>query len=189
MTSTTNNNDATDMEALYRCAIADASSLTQAETNLVFGWASPEEDERICRTKANGKTRAELIAIAATNPEQLTKVECQLVQRSKAFLADFRREEQNPNQPTPDLLGLLEVIDRGRDNLRAAINLRSIPLYKEAHKAVWDALDDRERLAIIAAKNRCVQILDEDRAEDDRIYELQKAQQAEHRASLGFSRD
>lgn len=69
MTSTTNNNDATHMEALYRRAIADASALTQAETNLVFGWASPEEEERICRTKANGKTRAQLIAIAATNPE------------------------------------------------------------------------------------------------------------------------
>ncbi|KAK0742052.1 hypothetical protein B0T21DRAFT_360575 [Apiosordaria backusii] len=187
MTSTTNNNDVTDMEALYRSAIADASSLTQAETNLIFGWASPEEDERICRTKANGKTRAELIAIAATNPEQLTKVESQLVQRSKGFLADLRREEQNPNQPPPDLPGLLELIDRAQDAARAAIS--SSPLYHKAHKAVWDALDDQERLAIIAAQNRLVQIMDEERAEDNRIYQLRKAQQAEQMASLGFSRD
>ncbi|KAK0670182.1 hypothetical protein QBC41DRAFT_390160 [Cercophora samala] len=184
MTSTTNNNDVTDMEALYRRAIADASSLTQAETNLIFGWASPEEDERICRIKANGKTRAELIAIAVTNPEQLTKVESELIRRSKGLLADFRREEQNPNQPPLDLPGLLELIDRAQDALGEAIN--SSPLYHEAHKAVWDALDDQEKLAIIAARNRLVQIRDEERGEDNRIYQLIRAKQAEEMASLGY---
>ncbi|KAL2125931.1 hypothetical protein VTI74DRAFT_2203 [Chaetomium olivicolor] len=183
MTSTTNNNDVTDMEALYRCAIADASSLTQAETNLIFDWLSPEDDERICRTKANGKTRAELITIAATNPEQLTSVESQLVQRSRYLLADLRREAQNPNQPPPDMM---ELLDRALNAIRAAYT--SSPLRDEAYKAVWNALDDQERLAIIAAKNRLLQIMDEERAEDNRKYSL-RMQQAEQEGSSGFSRD
>jgi hypothetical protein len=185
MTSTTNNNDVTDMEALYRRAVADASSLTQAETNLIFDWVSPEDDERICRTNANGKTRAELIAIAATNPEQLTRVESELVQRSASFLADLRREAQNPNQPPPDLM---EVIGRAQDAIRAAIIRSTTPLYKEAYEAVWNALDDQERLAIIAAQDRLVQIMDEERAEDDRKYP-RRIQQAEQEGSLGFPRD
>ncbi|KAK4150400.1 hypothetical protein C8A00DRAFT_36997 [Chaetomidium leptoderma] len=182
MTSTTNNNDATDMEALYRRAIADASSLTQAETNLIFDWVSPEEDEHICRTKANGKTRAELIAIAATNPEQLTRVESQLVQRSTVFLTDLRREAQNPNQPPPDMM---ELIDRAQHFVRSALTKRKIPLYDEAYKAVWNALDDQERLAIIAARDRLSQIMDEEWAEDNRKYP-RRMQQPEQ---VGFSRD
>lgn len=165
MTSTSSNNGATDMEALYRRAIADASSLTQAETNLIFDWVPPEEDEHLCRTKANGKTRAELIAIAATNPEQLTRVESQLVQRSKVFLFDLQRETQNPNQPPPDMM---EVLDRAQNVVRAILNLRSSALYDEAYQAVWDALDDQERLAIIAARNRFLQIQEEEYAEADR---------------------
>ncbi|KAK0736212.1 hypothetical protein B0T21DRAFT_366483 [Apiosordaria backusii] len=183
MISTTNNNDVTDMEALYRRAIADASSLTQAETNLIFDWLSPEDDERICRTKANGKTRAELIAIAATNPEQLTRVESQLVQRSRDLLTDLRREAQNPNQPPPDLV---ELLGRVENAVRAAY--RSSPLHHEAYQAVWNALDDQERLAIIAAQNRLLQIMDEEWAEDNRKYPL-RMQQAEQEGSLGFSRD
>jgi hypothetical protein len=185
MTSTTNNIDATDMEALYRRAIADASSLTQAETNLIFDWLSPEEDEHICRTKANGKTRAELIAIAATNPEQLTRVESELVQRSREFVTDLRREEQNPNQPPPDMM---EVIDRALIAVRAMISRRSsplYPLYEEAYEAVWNALDDQERLAIIAAQDRLVQIMNEDYAEADRK-NPRRTQPAEQE---GFSRD
>jgi hypothetical protein len=184
MTFTTNNNDVTDMEALYRRAIADASSLTQAETNLIFDWVSPEDDERICRTNANGKTRAELIAIAATNPEQLTRVESELVQRSRSFLADLRREAQNPNQPPPDLM---ELLGRAQDYVRAAIS-RSSPLHNEAYQAVWNALDDQERLAIIAAQNRLVQIMNEEWAEENRKYP-RRIQQAEQEGSLGFSRD
>jgi hypothetical protein len=183
MISTTNNNDVTDMEALYRRAIADASSLTQAETNLIFDWLSPEDDERICRIKANGKTRAELIAIAATNPEELTRVESELVLRSKSFLADLRREAQNPNQPRPDLM---ELLDRCQNAVEAA--LRSSPLYHEAYQAVWNALDDQERLAIIAAGNRLFQIMDEEWAEADRK-NPRRIQQAEQEGSLGFSRD
>ncbi|KAJ4290792.1 hypothetical protein N0V88_006542 [Collariella sp. IMI 366227] len=179
MTSITNNNDVTDMEALYRRAIADASSLTQAETNLVFDWLSPEDDEHLCRTKANGKTRAELIAIAATNREQLTKVESLLVMRSKSFLTDVRREAQSPNQPPPDMM---ELLDRVQNAVRAA--LESSPLYQEAYEAVWNALDDQERLAIIAAEHRFCQIIDEDWAEDNRKYP--RRQQAEQE---GFSRD
>ncbi|KAH6856680.1 hypothetical protein B0I37DRAFT_368075 [Chaetomium sp. MPI-CAGE-AT-0009] len=167
MTSTTNNDNVTDMQVLYRRAIADASSLTQAETNLIFGWCSPEEDERICRRKANGKTRAELIAIAATNPEQLTRVESELVQRSKVSLPYLRREEQNPNQPPPDMM---EVLDHAQNFIRAAIKSRSTPLYDEAYMAVWNALDDQERLAIMAAQDRLCQIMDEEWAEDKRKY-------------------
>ncbi|KAK4148404.1 hypothetical protein C8A00DRAFT_39035 [Chaetomidium leptoderma] len=180
MTPTTkNNNDVTDKEALYRRAIADASSLTQAEINLVFGWLSPEEDEHLCRTKANGKTRAELIAIAVTNPEQLTRVETQLVTRSKGFLTDLRREAQNPNQPPP---GPMELIDRAQDAIRAALG--STPLHREAYQAVWDALDDQERLAIIAADNRFTQIMDEEWAEADRKNPRRPQVMPE-----GFSRD
>ena len=184
MTSTTNNNDTTNMEALYRRAIADASSLTQAETNLIFDWLSPEDDERICRTKANGKTRAELIAIAATNPEQLTRIESQLVQRSRALLTDLRREAQNPNQPPPDLL---ELLGRVENAVREAHTPR--PLYNEAYQAVWNALDDQEKLAINAAQNRLLQIMDEEKAEDDRNYALRMQQAEQERAALGFSRD
>lgn len=183
MTSnTTNDNNLTDIKALYRRAIADASSLTQAEINLIFDWPSPEEDERICRMKANGKTRAELIAIAATNPEQLTRVESELVQRSKRFLADLRREEQNPNQPPPDMM---ELLDRSQDVLNALLRSRSTPLYREAYQAVWNALDDKEKLAIIAARNRLVQIMDEEWAEADRK-NPRRIQQAEQEV---FSRD
>ncbi|EAQ91660.1 predicted protein [Chaetomium globosum CBS 148.51] len=160
-----NNSDTTDMEALYRRAVADASSLTQGEINLIFGWVSPEEDEHICRTKANGKTRAELIAIAATNPEQLTRVESELVQRSVPFLIELRREAQNPNGSPPDMI---EVIDRGQQFIALAQAKRKIPLYKEALQAVWNSLDDQERLAIIAAGEQSSQIMDEEWAEADR---------------------
>ncbi|KAK4033692.1 hypothetical protein C8A01DRAFT_19400, partial [Parachaetomium inaequale] len=166
MTSTTNNNDATDMEALYRRAVADASSLTQAEINLIFDWVSPEEDKYICRTKANGKTRAELIAIAATNPEQLTSVECLLVLRSTAFLIELRREAQNPNQP-PDMM---ELIDGAQHFVRSVLTKRKIPLYSEAYQAIWNAFDDQERLAIIAVQDRLSQIRDEEWAEGNRKY-------------------
>lgn len=185
MTSTSSNNGATDMEALYRRAIADASSLTQAETNLIFDWVPPEEDEHLCRTKANGKTRAELIAIAATNPEQLTRVESELVQRSQVFLSELRRETQNPNQPPPDLM---EVLDRAQSFVREMLNFRSSPLYDlydEAYQAVWNALDDQERLAILAAQNRLAQIMDEEYAEADRK-NPRKTQQA---WPEGFSRE
>ncbi|KAH6635860.1 hypothetical protein F5144DRAFT_159383 [Chaetomium tenue] len=178
-----NNSDATDMEALYHRAVADASSLTQAEINLIFGWVSPEEDEHICRTKANGKTRAELIAIAATNPEQLTRVESALVQRSVPFLIELRREAQNSNGPPPDMI---EVIDRGQQFIALALAKRKIPLYKEAHQAVWNALDDQERLAIIAAGDRLSQIMDEEWAEEDRR-NPRRTQQPEQ--VPGFSRD
>ncbi|KAK4106014.1 hypothetical protein N658DRAFT_502552 [Parathielavia hyrcaniae] len=181
MTST--NNDVTDMEALYRRAIADASSLTQAETNLIFDWLSPEDDERICRTKANGKTRAELIAIAATNPEQLTKVECQLVGRMKSLLTDLRREAQNPNQPPPDMMELIGDVE---DAARAVI--RSSPLHQEAEQASWNALDDQEKRAFVAAHDRFFQILDEEWAEENRKYPL-RMQQAEQEGSLGSSRN
>ncbi|KAJ4289906.1 hypothetical protein N0V88_006701 [Collariella sp. IMI 366227] len=117
MTSTTNNNDVTDMEAFYRRAIA--------ETNRVFDWLSPEDDEHLCRTKSNGKTRAELIAIAATNPEQLTKIESQLVMRNKAFLTDLRREAQNPNQPPPNPI---ELLDRVLNTVEAALGANKVRL-------------------------------------------------------------
>lgn len=46
--------------ARYRRAIANPSSLIQAEINTVLGWLSPEDDDRLCREKSGGKTRAEL---------------------------------------------------------------------------------------------------------------------------------
>ncbi|KAK4170656.1 hypothetical protein QBC36DRAFT_316500, partial [Triangularia setosa] len=150
----------------------------------LFNWPARviilNKDERICRTNANGKTRAELIAIAATNPEQLTRVESQLVQRSKVLLADLRREEQNPNQLPPDLM---EIIGRAQDTVRAA--LRTSPLHHEAYQAVWNVLDDQEKLAIIAAKNRLVQIMEEEWAEADRK-NPRKIQQPEQEIAKDF---
>ncbi|KAK4107590.1 hypothetical protein N656DRAFT_772435 [Canariomyces notabilis] len=158
-------------EAFYRRAVADASSLTQAEINLIFGWVSPEEDEQICRANANGKTRAELIAIAATNPEQLTKVESELVQRSQALLTDLRREATNPihNLP-PGLKTLDELAARAQIVMEEALSWNRDPLREEAYQAVWNALDDQERRAIIAAQNRLMQIMDEELAEEERKY-------------------
>jgi hypothetical protein len=213
MTSTTNNNDATgihnwnctwpdveeylnkyhndatymELNPLYRRAIADASSLTQAEINQIFDWVSPEEDEEICRTHANGKTRAELIAIAATNPEQLTKVECDLVRRNGVFLVGLRREPTNPieNVP-PSLKTLSEATTRAQIFLGASIRRRRDPLRGEAFQAVFDALDDQERRAIVAAGDRFLQIMNEDMAEQEREYP-RRMQQPE--LPEGFVRD
>lgn len=80
-------------------------------------------------------------------------------------------------------------IDCAQDAFQASISLGSNPLYEEADKAVWNALDDQERLAIIAADKRFVQITEEERAEDNRRYQLMKAQEAEEMASLGYSMD
>ncbi|KAK4104662.1 hypothetical protein N658DRAFT_185655 [Parathielavia hyrcaniae] len=124
------NDNVTDMEPIYRRTIADASSLTQAETNLVFDWLSPEDDERICREKANGKTRAALIAIAATNPEQLTNIESQLVMRLRGFHTELQREAQN--RPPPDMM---ELIDNALHSIRR--NIRAAPLRDDAEQAVF----------------------------------------------------
>jgi len=57
------------LDALYRRAIADPSSLSEAEINVILEWVSPEDEDSLCRQETDGKSRADLIAQALAQPE------------------------------------------------------------------------------------------------------------------------
>ncbi|OIW33006.1 hypothetical protein CONLIGDRAFT_676821 [Coniochaeta ligniaria NRRL 30616] len=179
MTSTTDNSE---LDALYRRAIADPTSLSQAETNTVLRWLSPEDDDRLCRDKTGGKSRADLIAQALAHPEQLTKVECALLRRSGEFVM------QRP-PPTDDPLELVGRLANAVDRLEASYREPPAQPYHDAYKAVWaGAIGDQEKRAIEAAGVRERVFMDEEAADWQRFVAEERLR-AKRRTGTRWIRD
>ncbi|KAK3941483.1 hypothetical protein QBC46DRAFT_353322 [Diplogelasinospora grovesii] len=167
-------------DALHRRAIADPSSLSQAEINAVLNWLSPEDDERICREKGGGRTRAELVAYALSRPEELTKVECHLIMRNLSLAEEYRRESENnnpaapPPPPPPDLFELYARMEAALDVLFASYGTASLTqqqLGEDAYWAVWAAaISDDEKRAVQVARVRMAALRAEARFERERHY-------------------
>ncbi|KAJ4303863.1 hypothetical protein N0V88_001460 [Collariella sp. IMI 366227] len=98
-------------EGLYRRAAADPQSISRAERNAIWNHPPPEDEDRLCVAKT-GCTRAELLAKALANPEQLTHLETKILcdyrgvnyDMPKYGTFDERLEELGLNilrQPTP----------------------------------------------------------------------------------------
>lgn len=137
------------LNTLCHRALADPSSLSEAEINVILSWVSPEEDDRLCRQKTGGKSRADLIAQALAHPEQLTTVECELLGR---FVTLVR-----PPPPEPETHDPLELIRRIDKHVASYRSLLYMPqtLQEAAQKAVWAAaVGEDERRARTAALGR-----------------------------------
>ncbi|KAK3934018.1 hypothetical protein QBC46DRAFT_429447, partial [Diplogelasinospora grovesii] len=149
------------------------------EINAVLNWLSPEDNERICREKGGGRTRAELVAYALSRPEELTKVECHLIMRNLSLAEEFRRESENNNNPAappppPDLFELYARMEAALDGLFASYGTASLTqqqLGEDAYWAVWAAtISDDEKRAVQVARVRLAALRAEERFERERHY-------------------
>ncbi|KAH8887927.1 hypothetical protein GQ53DRAFT_749574 [Thozetella sp. PMI_491] len=108
-----------DLDDLYRRAIADPSSISRDESNTIKGWPPPDEEDRLCVSRT-GSTRAELVAKAVAHPDNLSRDECEILQHPRGVLFD-----EDKNLP----------LDQRLERMRRARTDRN-PLQDQA----WDAL-------------------------------------------------
>ena len=130
-----------DLEPLYRRAIADPESITRAERNAIWGWPPPEEEDRLCVART-GHARAELIAKAFSNPDDLTLLEVKIV-----YHLDGVQVRMNPSRE--------EQLEPQAYSLRRSMNPSPTEvLFDEAQRALMKLDGEDEKTAWVNAAKR-----------------------------------
>lgn len=157
-----------DLEQLYRRAIADPRSITRAEHNLIRDWPPPEEEDRLCVART-GLKRAQLVAKALANPDELTLEEAMIVHHTKGIHFDAKNNLNGHER-------LMHLKRRHEDPSPLEL------LHDEAANEVWKITGEEEKMAMSNALKRRFAI---EKAESDVMYRQWEEYEAAKRLKEG----
>ncbi|CAI6016576.1 unnamed protein product [Clonostachys chloroleuca] len=135
---------------LYRRAIVNPSSLSDAERRKILRRPSREEEDASSRELC-GSTMSELITKAIQNHESLTYQESKLVmgRPKESYPGEMLREKLRMSESDRDLLSKAMEAALTEDEVAAQTNAVAVQnLWRERSSAAWGALSDFDRALI-----------------------------------------